>query len=305
MSVASPVRIDRLPALADVAEVRAFTRRLRRDDTPLALVPTMGALHAGHRSLIEAARRHGGAVLVSIFVNPTQFGPGDDLERYPRRLAQDMDICREAGASAVFAPDAATFYAPDHSTWVSEDRLSLPLEGAVRPGHFRGVLTVVLKLLAATDPDIVVFGQKDAQQAILIRRMARDLNLRTAVLIAPTVRDADGLALSSRNAYLTAGQRRQALALPRALEQCTERLRRGETSPATIRDAGHQILAAEPALAIDYLEVVDLDTLEVPVRVEEPVLIAAAVRIGDVRLIDNEVWPGGALVQAGGMRGSS
>ncbi len=293
----APPRV--LSVFRTVDDVRSWSRERRQSGHRVALVPTMGALHDGHRALLRAAGTHAEQVVVSIFVNPAQFGPGEDHARYPRTLDADLQACREEDVEAVFTPDEDGFYRADHSTWVQEDNLSAPLEGAARPGHFRGVLTAVLKLLVAVEPDVVVFGQKDAQQALLVSRMLLDMNLPAALVIEPTLRDADGLALSSRNIYLSPDERRHALALPQALEMCRRQLERGEASPSVVRQAGRVVLEAEPEVEIDYLEVVDVETLRAPARIERPVLVAAAVRVGGTRLIDNVVWPAGALAGAG------
>ena len=275
--------------------MRAWSRAARLAGRRVVLVPTMGALHDGHIALLRAAARLGDAVVASIFVNPTQFGPGEDFERYPRPLAADLEACATAGVHAVFVPPAGSLYAADHSTWVVEESLALPLEGECRPGHFRGMLTVVLKLLHIVEPEVAVFGQKDAQQALLIRRMVRDLDLPVTLAIEPTVREPDGLALSSRNVGLDAEERRRAPVLARALLACRSRLAAGETDPAAARAAGLALLEAEARaggqapLTVDYFEVVDLDTLRPPVRTGTPLLIAGAVRLGRTRLIDNLV----------------
>ena len=284
-----------LPVLDTVEDVRSWSRVQRRRGHRVALVPTMGALHAGHRALMSAALRQADRVVVSIFVNPAQFRPAEDYARYPRQLDSDLLACREEGVHAVFAPGEHDFYAPDHSIWVVEDALAAPLEGAARPGYFRGVLTVVLKLLAAAEPDVAVFGQKDAQQAILIRRLVRDLNLPVTVAIEPTVREPDGLALSSRNGYLSVDDRSRALVLSRALAACLRRLEQGVLSPGEVRQAGHAVLATQPDVVVDYFEVVDLERLRAPERIDRPVLVAGAIRVGTTRLIDNVVWPPAAL----------
>lgn len=275
------------------AAMRAWSRAARQAGRKVVFVPTMGALHDGHLALLRAAARLGDAVVASIFVNPAQFGPGEDFDRYPRPLAADLEACAAAGAHAVFVPPAGSLYAADHSTWVVEESLALPLEGECRPGHFRGMLTVVLKLLHIVEPDTAVFGQKDAQQALLIRRMVRDLDLPVQLAIEPTVREPDGLALSSRNAGLEAEERRRAPVLARALHASRARLAAGETDLSAARAAGLALLDAAAAaggtssLAVDYFEVVDLDTLRSPARPGAPLLIAGAIRLGRTRLIDN------------------
>jgi pantoate--beta-alanine ligase len=284
-----------LQVLTTAEAMRAWSRRVRAAGERLALVPTMGALHAGHRSLFKAAAGAADRVVASVFVNPAQFGEQADLDRYPRQLETDLAICAADGVAAVYAPDLTAVYAPDHSTWVVEEALAEPLEGASRPGHFRGVLTIVLKLFTAAEPDLAVFGQKDLQQALLIRRMVRDLGLPVEIRVAPTVRDADGVALSSRNTFLTPDQREQARSLSRALHAGLESLAAGETDPTTVREAGLRILKSTRGPAVDYLELVDLETLRRPDRVQGPVALAGAVRIGEIRLIDNAIYPPGAL----------
>ncbi len=281
--------------LATAGELRAWSRRQRQAGRRVALVPTMGALHAGHEALMEAAAAAAGAVAASIFVNPAQFGPGEDYQRYPRTLEADLALCARAGAHAAYVPRAGEVYATDHSTWVEEGALALPMEGEARPGHFRGVLTVVLKLLHAAEPDLAFFGQKDIQQALLIRRMVRDLDLPVEMRVVPTVRESDGLALSSRNAYLTPRQRAAAPYLARALSVCARLLAAGETDPAVVRHAGLEMLAGVEDLAVEYLEVAALDSLQAPPAVEGPVVVAAAVRLGTTRLIDNVIHPDAAL----------
>jgi pantoate--beta-alanine ligase len=245
-----------------IAEAREALRSLRSAGT-IGLVPTMGAFHDGHLSLLRAAREECGAVVVSVFVNPAQFGRGEDLDRYPRDHARDLRLAEREGVDLVFAPAVEELYPRGFQTWVDVEELGGVLEGAVRPGHFRGVATVCLKLFNIIRPDRAYFGQKDAQQAAVVRTMLRDLNLEIELRVLPTVRDADGLALSSRNAYLSAEERRAALALPRALA----------TGDA---DRARELLSG---LDVDYVAVADF----------EPRVLAAAVRVGRTRLIDNVV----------------
>ena len=261
---------------------------------PVVLVPTMGALHAGHRALLRAARELAGAagsvpagsVVVSIFVNPLQFGPGEDLERYPRTLDADLAMCAEEGARLVFAPSAAEMYpAGRPQVTVDPGPGGQVLEGKFRPGFFDGVLTVVLKLFSLARPDVAVFGQKDAQQLVLIRRMVSDLDLGVVIESVPTVREPDGLAISSRNAYLSAGDRTNALALSRALRAGSARAADGARP---VLAAAGEVLAASPALAVDYLELVDPATLA-PVQAGRagPAVLVVAATVGGTRLIDN------------------
>ena len=255
---------------------------------PVALVPTMGALHAGHVSLINAARGNP-FVVVSIFVNPTQFGPNEDFARYPRPLERDLEICAECGVDAVFTPDAAEMYPPGFRTFVEVTEFSDVLEGASRPGHFRGVATVVLKLLNLVRPDRVYFGQKDYQQTLIIRRMVRDLNLPLEVAVRPTIREPDGLALSSRNRYLDAGQRREAVALNEALAEAEALIRAGERDPAMIEGAMAQRIARARGAALVYAVAVDADTLRPVTPLKGTILLALAARFGGTRLIDNRL----------------
>ncbi len=275
--------------------IRAWSRELRREGQAVALVPTMGALHDGHRSLLRAARAAADQVVASIFVNPAQFGPDEDFQRYPRRLQQDLGVCAAEGVDAVYAPTPGTVYAGDHSTWVCEEELAGSMEGSLRPGHFRGVLTIVLKLLHTVEPDLAIFGQKDAQQALLIRRMARDLDLPVVIHLSPTVREADGLALSSRNAYLSPEDRGRAPALYQALTAGCQVLAEGDYRAGNVRAAGMEVLAQAEGIEVEYLEAVDLNTLGTPLRPGHPVLVAGAVKVGRTRLIDNIIHPHGAL----------
>jgi pantoate--beta-alanine ligase len=265
------------------AELGRVTRALRGAGRPVVLVPTMGALHAGHRELIRAARRTPGAVtVVSIFVNPLQFGAGEDLDRYPRRLETDVEVCRAEGVELVLAPDAAAMYPPGATTTVDAGPLGDELEGASRPGHFTGVLTVVAKLFGIIRPDRALFGEKDYQQLVLIHRMARDLFLDVEVVGVPTVRCSDGLALSSRNAYLDDEQRRAAVALSAALVAGSHA---GERGPEAVLAAARDVLAAEPALTPDYLALRGTGLGPAPESGEGRLL--AAVTVGRTRLIDN------------------
>ncbi|NUR82916.1 MAG: pantoate--beta-alanine ligase [Nonomuraea sp.] len=250
----------------------------------VALVPTMGALHEGHRSLMRLARAEAEQVVVSIFVNPLQFGPNEDFSRYPRTFDADLEVCRAEGVDVVFAPDAEEMYGPARQVSVSSGHMGTIVEGAVRPGHFDGVLTIVLKLFNLVQPDLAYFGQKDAQQLAMIRRMVRDLDVPVEVVGAPTVREPDGLALSSRNRYLTAQERKDALVLSRALRAGAAR-----SDPADIRAAAAAELAGAP-LDLDYLVLVDPDGFEeVPAGYRGPAVLAVAARAGATRLIDNWV----------------
>ena len=258
------------------------SRHWRRDGLEIGLVPTMGALHAGHLSLVAEARRQNRIVIASIFVNPIQFGPGEDFARYPRDVERDGDLLRRAGVDAVYRPAVDVMYPPGSSTRVHVSGVSDPLEGAARPGHFEGVATVVTKLFAATEPDRAYFGQKDAQQVAVVKRMARDLDSGVEIRVCPTVREADGLALSSRNAYLSPVERKAALCLSSALRLAAEAYARGERSPELLRRVLRARLDAEPLAKVDYAEVVDPETFQSP-----GTLAVLAVRIGATRLIDN------------------
>jgi pantoate--beta-alanine ligase len=249
----------------------------------------MGALHEGHLSLIRRVREVSDAVVVSIFVNPTQFGPNEDLASYPRDLPADVDHCIREGVEIVFAPEPEDMYPPGSHTFVDVFELSSRLEGESRPGHFRGVATVVLKLLHAVDPHVVAFGQKDAQQAIVIRRMIQDLMLDVEMLVLPIVRDADGVALSSRNVRLSDEERNAARAIPKALEAAQAAVAGGERDGQKVVKAARAVLEQDPLLRVDYVALVDTDRLEPAERVEGERLLALAVYAGAVRLIDNVI----------------
>lgn len=268
--------------------MQALALAQRRHGVKTALVPTMGALHEGHLSLVRLAHAHGDEVCVSIFVNPTQFGAGEDLSRYPRALERDLELCRTADVATVYCPDEEAVYAPGHSTTVSEAVLSAGLCGAFRPGHFDGVLTVVAKLFNVTLPDVAVFGRKDFQQARLIQRMVRDLNFPVRIVLGPIVREADGLAMSSRNRYLSGAVREQALAISRALRRAEGDVARGcrdaDALVATVRAA-----LAAAGLEVQYVSCVDAETLESIECVERSALLAVAAFVERTRLIDNVV----------------
>ena len=253
----------------------------------VGFVPTMGALHAGHLSLIEAARRDSNPLVVSIFVNPKQFGPNEDYARYPRDPDADRKMLEGAGVDFLFAPSVEEMYPPGFRTVVNVEGLSDRLEGRVRPGHFQGVLTVVLKLLEIVAPRFTYFGRKDAQQVRVVRQMVRDLALDTEIVVCPIVREPDGLALSSRNRYLSAAERQAATVLSRALRSARERIEAGERDPVRITALVRQLLAAEPLSSADYVEIVDADSFEPVLRLRNTCLVLLAVRIGAARLIDN------------------
>jgi pantoate--beta-alanine ligase len=270
-------------------DLRAAIRTARAAGKIIGLVPTMGALHEGHASLVRAARAATGFVVVTVFVNPTQFGPHEDLDRYPRTFDGDLEVCARAGADLVFHPDAAEMYPADMRTFVEVEQLPDGLCGASRPGHFRGVCTVVAKLFNLVQPDVAFFGQKDAQQARIIRQMARDLDFPVEVRVCPTVREVDGLALSSRNRLLAPAHRAQAPVLYRALRKAEQLVAGGERDAATVEQAIRGHLATAPDGVVDYVALVDADTLRPVVRIAGPLLIALAVKFGNTRLIDNVI----------------
>jgi len=271
---------------ATIAEAREWRRAAGGS---VGLVPTMGFLHAGHLSLVERARRENDRVAASLFVNPKQFGPSEDLARYPRDLARDMRLLEEGGCDLLFAPDALEMYPAGFETAVDAGSVSAPLEGARRPGHFRGVATVVLKLVGILQPDRAYFGQKDAQQLAVMRKMTRDLDVPVEIVACPTVREADGLAMSSRNVYLDPDDRRAAPVLYRALSAARDRWTAGERDAEALRQAMRAVLEAEPRARAAYVSVADPETCRELDRVEGPALLSLAAFVGKARLIDNIV----------------
>lgn len=269
--------------LEELFHVRRFL------DGPVGLVPTMGYLHAGHISLVQQARGECRSVIVSIFVNPTQFGPNEDLNNYPRNSQQDLQLLEEAHVDIVWMPTPEIMYPPGYQTWVEVETLTRPLEGSLRPGHFRGVTTVVAKLFNATQPDKAYFGQKDAQQAAVIRQMARDLSYPLEIVICPIWRDADGLAMSSRNTYLSPDQRRAAPVLYRGLSAARAAYEAGEKDATRLRQIVKDILDQEPLAQLQYVSCADYDTLEELESIHGKALVSMAVLIGKTRLIDNIV----------------
>lgn len=259
----------------------------------IGLVPTMGALHAGHERLIQTARKECKTVVVSIFVNPIQFGPNEDYTRYPRTLEADAAVCESLGTDLIFAPPVEEMYPEPQLTFVEVGRVAEHLCGKFRPGHFRGVATVVLKLLNIVQPHRAYFGEKDMQQLMVIRRMVSDLNVPVEIVGVPTVREADGLALSSRNAYLNGEERKAAPALYRALQEAVKRIETGEKRAASIRDAALKVLAEQPLIRVEYFDVVDPIELQPIERIDGPARVAAAIWIGKTRLIDNIGLRGG------------
>ena len=269
-------------------EFQRYALELKRSGKSIALVPTMGFLHDGHMSLIDIARKKADVVMVSIFVNPTQFAPNEDFDRYPRDFDGDVAKCIDHGADVIFAPEPGEMYDPDASCWVEEVNLSKPLCGRSRPTFYRGVTTVVAKLFLLAQPDYAVFGLKDAQQCFVIQRMVRDLDFPVEIIPAPLVRDADGLALSSRNRYLSADERNRALSIHQSLLAAKERILREKSYSAAIDEAVAAVSKAGGK--VDYIEVLDCDTMDVPDADTRKVILAAAAFFGTTRLIDNEIF---------------
>ena len=267
--------------------MRAASRAARRAGKRLGFVPTMGALHEGHLSLVRAARSSCDALAASIFVNPTQFAPNEDLAKYPRSFERDRELLEREGVELLFAPPVEEMYPAGAVTWVTVEGLSDKLDGRSRPGHFRGVATVVAKLFHIVEPDAAFFGQKDAAQVAIIRRMVRDLNLPMEIVVCPIVRESDGLAMSSRNAYLDADQRKRALALHRALTRVQRMADGGQRKTSELVAAGRAELAGESSVRLDYLEIVDPDTLDPVDSISSGALVAVAAFVGSTRLIDN------------------
>ena len=272
-----------------VSDMQHTAERLRLEGRRVAVVPTMGFLHEGHLHLIRTARSHADETVTTIFVNPAQFGPGEDLERYPRDLPRDAALAAGAGTDYLFTPSAQEMYPERYQTYVTVEHLSGMLEGKSRPGHFRGVATIVAKLFNIVRPHIAVFGQKDAQQVAVVRQMIRDLDFGIELVVVPTVREHDGLAMSSRNTYLTAEQRRQAPVLFRSLRHAEELVNKGERSSERIIGAMRDLIQGQSSGIIDYISVADAETLEELTQCEggRPAVISLAVRFGSTRLIDN------------------
>jgi pantoate--beta-alanine ligase len=272
-----------------ITEARAACRDARAGRERLGLVPTMGALHEGHLSLVRAAKAQCDAVAVSIFVNPTQFGPTEDLSKYPRQFDRDRQLLEKEGIEILFAPSVDEIYPVGAVTWVVVEGLSEKLDGRSRPGHFRGVATIVAKLFNIIEPETAFFGQKDAGQLAVIRRMVRDLNFPVETVACPIVRESDGLAMSSRNAYLNRDERGRALVLRRSLEQVQQEFQAGERTAAKLISAAKEVFAREPHVVLDYFEIVDPDTLDPVERISQRTLAAVAAYVGSTRLIDNIV----------------
>jgi len=278
-----------MKVIKSIPALKSAVRRWKSKNRTIGFAPTMGYLHEGHLSLVRASKKKADVTVVSIFVNPTQFGPKEDFRTYPRDFERDAGLLEKEGVDVLFYPDADKMYPGGYKTYVEVHDLQDKLCGRSRPGHFRGVSTVVLKLFNIVRPDYAFFGQKDAQQAIILRRMARDLDLDVRVEVMPIVREADGLAMSSRNTYLGPDERKAGLSLSRSLRQAKMRIDAGERRPAVILSAMKEMIAAEPLARIDYIEAVDMDTLEPVKEISEGTLIALAVFIGKTRLIDNMI----------------
>ena len=273
--------------LSSIADLRPWVRDERAAGRRIALVPTMGFLHEGHLRLVDEARRHADRVIMSIFVNPLQFGPAEDLERYPRDLPRDRALAAARGTDALFVPTVAVMYPPGSEIRVVPGATADRWEGAARPGHFAGVLTVVAKLFHLVEPDVACFGRKDIQQATLVRQMVRDLDWRLEIVVVPTVREPDGLALSSRNAYLDADHRKRAVVLSAALRAAHQAFQSGERSAAVLLDTVRRVLSTEPTVEVEYVAIVEPATLGPVETVAADTVVALAARLGRTRLIDN------------------
>jgi pantoate--beta-alanine ligase len=278
-----------MQVLSTVREMRAASLAVRKSGQSLGLVPTMGALHAGHIALMRTARSQCNVVAASIFVNPKQFGPNEDFSKYPRTFEKDSALLEAEGVALLFAPQPEEMYPKGASTFVEVEGVGDRLDGASRPGHFRGVATVVTKLFHIVAPDKAFFGQKDAAQVAVLRSMVRDLNFDLELIVCPTVRELDGLALSSRNRYLSAEERGRALVLSRALNTIVATYRAGQKDVAQLLEAGRSVLATEPEVRVDYLEIVDADTLQPLTQAAAGALLAVAAYLGTTRLIDNTI----------------
>lgn len=276
-----------------IADIREFVRQARTNGHSIGLVPTMGYLHEGHLELMRRAKDQCDIVIVSIFVNPTQFGPGEDLASYPRDLDRDAGMAERVGVDAIFNPGAEEIYPSGYCTYIDVERITERLCGVSRPGHFRGVATVVAKLFNIVKPDYAYFGQKDAQQVLVIKRMAADLNMEVEVVTVPTVREQDGLAMSSRNIYLDPEQRQAALSLSRSLNRAAEEVRAGERNAEKIRQLVINMIKSEPIAEIDYVELYSHPDLEPVDVINGPALLALAVKMGRARLIDNIILMNG------------
>ena len=273
--------------LRKIQDMGALSESLRKEGVIIGFVPTMGALHEGHLSLVKTSVKECGFTVVSIFVNPTQFGPGEDFDRYPRREEEDATLLEQEGCNALLLLDKEAMYPPGFQTWVEVTELSKPLCGRSRPGHFRGVATVVTKLFNIVRPHRAYFGRKDAQQALLIRRMTRDLDFGIEVRVLPTVREANGLALSSRNRYLSREERAKALLVPQAIRAAAAYWQEGGRKASELLEQLYALFEGQEKVSVDYIELVDFSTLEPVSELSENTLLALAVRVGSTRLIDN------------------
>jgi pantoate--beta-alanine ligase len=273
--------------IREIPAMKAWVRDIKRKGETICLVPTMGYLHEGHLDLMRMGRPLADHLVISIFVNPTQFGAGEDLDKYPRDLPRDTEMAGSVGVECIFFPSPAAMYPQGYCTYVDVEDITEGLCGASRPGHFRGVATVVAKLFNIVEPDISIFGEKDYQQLAVLRKMAEDLNMNVQVLAHPTVREEDGLAMSSRNKYLSAEQRKNALVLSRALAMARRRVEQGERSAEAIKAEAAQMIAQVPECTLDYVEIVDPVLLRPLERIEQRAVMALAVRVGVTRLIDN------------------
>lgn len=277
-----------MKVISDIAKMRTYIKKVKRDGKTIGFVPTMGYLHEGHLSLIREVRKNEDVVVISIFVNPTQFGPGEDYKRYPRDMERDKRLARGAGVDLIFTPTTAQMYSEGYHSYVNVEEIREPLCGRFRPGHFKGVATVCCKLFNIVEPDVAYFGQKDAQQAIVIKRMVRDLNMGFVIKVLPIVREEDGLAISSRNAYLSPKERKDALCLYQSLEEARRMIASGESDPEKVIRRMRQIVAPK-ATKIDYISIVGTEDLKEANELCGELLIALAAWIGKTRLIDNIV----------------
>lgn len=275
--------------IKSIKEMQGWSEARRRQGDTIAFTPTMGYLHEGHLSLIREARNHADRVVVSVFVNPTQFGPGEDFNTYPRDLERDFQLAGSAGADILFTPNTWEFYPAGFDTYIEQEKLPGHLCGLSRPGHFRGVMTIVTKLFHVVNPHVAVFGEKDFQQLAVIRRMVADLNFNIRIIGHPIVREPDGLAMSSRNTKLSSKERGAAVCLSQALDQAKKRVREGETRSRMLMGIVEETISAQPEARIDYIRICDPDTLDDVSTVHQPALLALAVNIGQVRLIDNAI----------------
>lgn len=285
--IRSTLNANKMKVAKTIESVRHLVKAARGAGRKIGFVPTMGALHKGHISLIEAAKKNCDFVVVSIFVNPTQFGPGEDFNKYPRPIKADLKMCRKTGVDVVFTPTAREIYPTETITFVDVEKLSEPLCGKFRPGHFRGVATVCAKLFNIVTPDIAYFGRKDAQQAIIIKRMVADLNTPLKIVVCPTVREKNGLAMSSRNQYLTPQQRKDSAYIYKSLQKCRQMIKDGVRDTKKIKAEMRKALRQIPSAKIQYVSIVDAETLRNIDKVTGKVLAAVAVKIGTTRLIDN------------------